>query len=548
MIKTSRLIIITSLCLLAGNNTSLAGERTEREMLSIAQRHLQGVSSSHKAPAQGAIEKLLERSVYNVYGSDQAGFVVVSKDDTRKEVLGYSDSKFDASQMPCGLKWWLEAADAVASGVSSPKGAPASYTVVDPLLSTKWDQGDPYNFLVPQINGTHAPTGCVATAMAQIMYFYKYPSAGTGTGYYQIGDNEGRVTEPVANTYEWDQMLDSYKGVALTDEIRTPIGKLMKDAGLASHMHYMLEGSGTHTQYAGYGFSVNFAYDSLALRCYSREYYEETEWMDMLYSELANGRPILYSGVDAATGGHAFVFDGVDANGLIHVNWGWSGEANGYFDIADLNPMVAHTVTYHFNKEQEMLFGFRCNPEPTADESYESLWYLAGDYTVSIKSRMVSFTANEFYNYHFLTFYGTLGIVIESTDGHPENDRYIAMTGLDFDAKATFWGLKTMTNSKIIDKLQPGSYRVFFASKAAQESRPTPVRSAGGAVGYTMTVDDNGTPTLSSEKQPLLPTAISPVETAKTVQSTRYYDLQGREVKNPTKGLYITNGKKVIMK
>ena len=541
-----RLITTISICLFLGTTTSLAGNRTEREMLSIAQRQLQSQSNTHRAPANAEIVKLMEKDSYNIYGSDDVGFVVVSRDDRRMAVLGYSQSKFEIDQLPCGMKWWLDAISSVDNDEVCGLSRRVGYVFVAPLLKTLWSQSDPFNFLTPEIESKHAPTGCVATALSQIMKYYGYPSAGKGQGYYTIGDNTTRVYEPVAYTYDWDKMLNSYVGVTLTDEIRMPIAKLLKDAGSASCMNYGKDASGTQTQYAANGMVENFSYDPYALHCYIRAYHDDAEWMAIIYDELASGNPVLYGGSDAASGGHSFVLDGVDTEGRIHVNWGWAGKGDGFFDFADLNPTTNFT-TYHFNDHQEMAFGFRPNPEPTVEEEFESLWYLQGEYTITIKSRMMTFSSDAVYNYHFQTFSGSLGVAIESSDGHPENDMYVEVTNATFGDQATFWGLTSLSASKIISIPQAGSYRVYFASKDKRDSKPRAIRNEGGAIGYTMTVDNAGKITLSEEKTPLLPTGIAAPSVTR-IASSRFFDLQGREVKTPTRGLYIRNGKKVVVK
>ena len=558
MSNNIKLLILFTICFFAGSNTSLAGDRTEREMLSIAHAQLCGFSNMRKAASNKEVKKLLDERAYCVYGVEPAGFVVVSRDDTRIPVLGYSDSKFDSDNLPCGLKWWLEAVSAVTTVSPRSQMARAGYTAVAPLLATRWDQGDPYNFLTPVIGENHTPTGCVATAMAQVMKYFSYPSQGKGQGYYTLSGAENRYPGEISNTYDWELMMDDYSEVVLTDEIRLPVAKLMQDAGLASHMNYSSSGSGTQTQYAALGMAYNFSYDSLAIRCFSRNFFDDAEWMSIIYDELAHGRPLLYGARDTTFGGHEFVLDGVDEEGRIHINWGWSGNGDGFFDFADLNPMTRNTM-YHFNLDQDMIFGFRCNPEPTVDEKYQSLWCTSDDYSLTVQSDKNKLSVNLLtggtYNYHFLTFYGSLGVAIESTDGHPENDRYFPATGADFGAQATFWGKGKFTlddayyyfmNPEF--KLSAGSYRAFFASKAVQDEKPQPVRCLGGAICYRMTVDDEGIVTFSDTKEAY--TGIEGVYFNDINTPVRYYDLQGREVDASHRGLVImrqgSTSKKVI--
>lgn len=537
---------ICCICFLTAN-TSLAGDRTEREMLSIAERQLIHLSGVRRANAQVTIEKLVDERAYCIYGAAQGGFVVVSRNDNRMPVLGYSESKYDADQLPCGLKWWLNTVSASENSSRRAQAARFSFTEVEPFLKTVWGQGDPYNYLTPIINEKRTPTGCVATAMAQVMNYFGYPAHGKGDGYYTKLGEVNRYNNPIKNQYEWDKMLDDYTNVELNEQIRLPIARLMQDAGLASHMNYGTDGSGTHSQDAALGFAYNFEYDSLAIHCYTRDFFDDDAWMQMIYNELAQHKPIMYAATDGS-GGHEFVFDGVDSEGRIHVNWGWNGTANGFFEFSDLCPEVNYNI-HHYNYNQDMIVGFRCNPTPLADASYQSLWCTREDYSVSLSSNKnalsVSLTADGTYNYHFLTFYGSLGVAIESTDGHKENDKYIPVTDFSFGPQATFWGKNNFSfnNSYYYFmnpeyKLVTGNYRVFFASKAIQDETPQPVRCFKGPVCYQMTVNEDGSLSLSETKEPYT-TAISDVRMYDSSSPVRYYDLQGREVDASAHGVLI---------
>ena len=269
-----RILIISSLCLLLGSNTSLAGERTEREMLSIAQLQL---AKGAKTRSVLTIEKLAEERFYNVYG-DENRFVIVSRENSFTPVLAYSDSHFDAASLPCGMQWWLGAISEqmeAKSQVAISATRTVSFEPVPYLCKTKWNQGDPYNFFTPELNGSHTPTGCVATAMSQIMKYFSYPTQGKGKGYYTLNGSSSRVNEDISGVYKWDQMLDTYNESSLTDKIREPVARLMKDAGLATNMDYGTNGSGAFSVTASRGFCYNFSYDSLAMHCYYRDFFSE---------------------------------------------------------------------------------------------------------------------------------------------------------------------------------------------------------------------------------------------------------------------------------
>lgn len=547
MIKEVKYLTICAICLWAGYNTSLAGERTGREMLSIAQQKLESSVGKNRAIAIGKLEKLKDESAYCIYGNSELGFVVVSRDDSRNPVLGYSSTNFNEANMPCGLKWWLNVTASVETPIYS-----TNYSNVQPhdaFITTKWGQDDPYNFMTPVVQGNHAPSGCVATAMAQILKHYEYPAQGKGSGYYMLDDNDAKIPEKITTVYEWDKLQNEYPSSGMPDEDKVPIASLLYDAGLAAGMNYKAKSSGAQTNMAAHGLAYNFSYDSLAIRYCVRSYYNDSEWMEMIYNELSNGRPVFYAGIDENQGGHAFVLDGVDADGLVHVNWGWNGEGNGYFDIAELNPKTGN-VQYRFNLNQEMLFGFRCDPMPTTDEEYQSLWCTSEDYSITLTGKLMTLNAKKVYNYHFLNFNGTLGIAIENVDGHSENNRYVAMT-IGNKESAPNWGLSTLTGSYILTNIPQGNYHVYLASKALQDSTPQPVRSLGGIIGYTMQVDADGKATLSSKAEPYI-TAINAVNKSSVGFITRYYDLQGRELNGPSKGLVIRKQgntvRKVIIK
>lgn len=550
-----RILLISSLCLLLGSTTSLAGPRTEREMLAIAQTHLAKGAVTRSALS---VTKLAEERFYSVYGNDSQGYVIVSRDDSFTPIIGYSDTRFDANSLPCGMQWWLEAiSEQMASKASETSFASvsakraATFTPKPFFCRTEWDQGDPYNFYAPEFKGNHAPTGCVATAMSQIMKYFTYPTQGKGKGYYTIEGNSSRVTENITGVYEWDKMQDTYNVFDLTDEIRIPVARLMKDAGLATHMQYGSNGSGAYSVEAARGFAYNFGYDSLAMHCYYRQYFDEEVWMQCIYDELGNDRPILYTGSAGANSGHAFVFDGIDEEGRIHVNWGWGGSGNGYYDFADLNPLdeQGKPTSSHYNSEQSMLFGFKCQEEPDEGEKYQSLWCGSKPYKLSVEGKIIQVESNTIYNYHFLWFYGDIGLNFENTDGDAERNTFISLSKQD--GVATFFGSGNLTTSKFFTKVKAGHYRVYLASKAVNEDSCQPVRCDGGAIYYELTIADDGSTSLSGSKvmkdNPL--TSVKTITSDVRTSNHYIYDLQGRQYSSSdilNKGIYIIEGKKVV--
>ena len=257
-------------------------------------------------------------------------------------VMGYTDKPVPAdTKVPANMQYWLQCVEQGAAFVEQHpeiqlggKHAPA--TVVRPLLGDiEWDQSAPYNALCP--SGT--PVGCVATAMAQVMLYWKHPAQGYGSHSWQWSGTTHYV-DFGATTYDWDLMLPKYGRLAhATPEQEAEAAKLSYHCGVSIDMMYGPDGSGSFSEHVPYALKNYFDYNDRMAVVY-RTSYSYDGWNELLNSELEAGRPILFS-ASSDEAGHAFVIDGVDANGLYHVNWGWDGWYNGYFDICILNPFGA---------------------------------------------------------------------------------------------------------------------------------------------------------------------------------------------------------------
>ena len=234
------------------------------------------------------------------------------------------------------------------------------------MVTCHWGQSTPYNNLCPlgphydasgQPDGREyerSLTGCAATAIAQIMYYHKYPTKGQG-GKASVGVpyNNPTATYTVnfdEATYDWANMIDDYKE-GYTEEQANAVATLMYHAGVALDMQYSPDASGTYARKVVTALKRNFGYPE-TVRLLMRADYSEQEWMNLIYTELSEGRPIQYNGQDAINGGHAFVFDGYDQEGLVHVNWGWEGDKDGYYDVSLLNPSG-----WRFTSNQSMVIG-----------------------------------------------------------------------------------------------------------------------------------------------------------------------------------------------
>lgn len=354
-----------------------AAPRSKQQMQAIAASTLSKVSTvqSRRAKAMAMpLREVASTEAYSVFGNNSA-FVMVSADDLLPEVLAYSDeSSFTTSTANPGLQWWLKAVKEASANIIKQGKAfkrlapdPTRYREsVGELLKTRWGQTEPYNDLCPDAwpnspsandSCSRAATGCVATAMAQIFYYYQYPKKGKGiwTTSVKTGENTSKnITVNFSKTtYDYAHMKLVYDSInnPWTAEEGKAVATLMYHCGVASTMDYHPDGSGTTNASAISGLSRNFG---ITWAQYIRRASNGDEnYINTIFREINENRPVLYAGRDSQYGGHEFVLDGYDAQGRVHVNWGWNGWANGYYELDLLNP------SYKFSNSQEMIIGIQ---------------------------------------------------------------------------------------------------------------------------------------------------------------------------------------------
>ena len=317
--------------------TVSAKEVTEQQALLKAQRFMQGKQLRTRNLHRAASAKSNSYYVFNA--ESNGGFVIVSGDDRTEEILGYSDKgTFRMEQMPENVKTWLafyEQSIKSLEGQQSQKVTNrASRPVIAPLIKTQWNQYSPYNLQCPMDGGELSVTGCVATALAQVMYYHRWPQEATGVIPAYTTKTKGfYMPELPATTFKWDKMQETYAGDE-TGEAADAVAELMRYCGQINEMNYSSESSGASLNTSR--LAELFGYSKGMFTAWRSDYYS-SQWEDMIYEELANGRPVLYSG-SSATGGHQFICDGYDENGLFHINWGWGGYCDGYFLLSVANP------------------------------------------------------------------------------------------------------------------------------------------------------------------------------------------------------------------
>lgn len=491
--KNNRLLLFAGSLLMP--MVVMAGPRSFQQAKAIAEKQaaLLGVTIDQKAMTKvrkqgGKAEMNLSQQSYYVFpNANSKGFTIVSGDDRLPEIVGYSSQgSYDENNLPEGFVSFMKAyqnlynkvnlGDAEAlknlaeikawrnkialkknaalsnSNASSHANASASAetsSAVAPLLGNiEWDQTSPYNNMCPKYDSVHvAATGCVATAMAQVMAYYKYPKQlkadipGYVNRWNGIPMEIPTITQE-EGIYDWDNMLPKYnKEANATQQQKDAVAKLMYHCGAAVRMSYGPESGAavSSSKLAKY-----FGYDADLMMDLSRSSFTLDKWMQIIDTELAAGRPVLYGG-QSSDNGHQFICDGKDENGLYHINWGWSGNQNAYFDLSILNPEKGGTgsgsAADGFNRYCSMTIGIAPDngvvDAPLAQipsiSVYEADYVVITKGTRKSKSDKFEFTQQvTFVNQVKQAFKGFLGLGILQKDGSYKlvsDKKYVSFAG-----------------------------------------------------------------------------------------------------------------------
>lgn len=333
-----------------------ADELSEKQAQELAKSFVNshfGRKGGSDLKSQGQV-KGLGFYVFNM--TEKGGFVIVSNESRSRPIIGFSETgKFDADNMPDNMRAWLQGyADEIAWLKKQPVVETATVTKnsktragshvtteIKPLVKTQWNQRAPYNNLCPEyISGERSVTGCVATAMAQVMKYHKCPEDPTAVipGYttdsYGIDLTKGLP----ATTFNWTNMKNTYTGTE-TEVEATAVATLMQYCGYSVKMDYG-PSSGSNTLNVADALKKYFDYNATTTTFVTRSYYTNDKWTDLIYHELANKRPVVYGG-QSSGGGHEFVCDGYkyeDGKDYFHINWGWGGSNDEYYLLSVLNP------------------------------------------------------------------------------------------------------------------------------------------------------------------------------------------------------------------
>ena len=450
--------------------------------------------SSRKGASQQTTEENPYYYVFNAGNND--GYVIVSGDDRTEPILGYVDhGTFDPENIPENMRSWLQLyADEIKFIIDNNiqpndpiikkrnKVAGTKHSVGE-MLTTRWNQGRPYNLTCPDYyreddveEADTLPlrvgpaTGCTATAMAQVMYFYKYPAKvkkeipAYSITYTSKKDNSVKKTInipriPRNTVIDWENMRDTYswQGEAYANVNDTAVANLMRYCGQAVTMHY---GPSSGANFSAEAYIDYFGFANGA-HVGERRDYTIDDWFDAIYNEIDLGYPVLISGFSSG-GGHAFVIDGFDGDNLFHLNWGWGGGSNGWFLVGILNPgdtsgIGASSSSDGYSMSQRALFNLRVPNTPKTD-SYLTIT----DVSISGTNIEVKFTNKTGATGTFHT-----GIVMMEEDGS------LTLVGNRLSSSLSS-GASATKKFPIANKLPEGTYRLSPASKPSRSEEWNP--------------------------------------------------------------------------
>ena len=389
--------------------TTAKARQTAATFLGIEEKALQTLS--------------LPFTTMHLFAIDGGGFIITSADDRMQPILGYSHTSNFSFPIPDNLRYWLECYDTQIRMVMDDPSAcqhpewrllasrqrpEAVYdTTIGPLLTTTWAQNPYYNSMCPNGSAGQAVTGCVATAMGQVMKYWNWPDTGVGSYSYIDGGYGQQSADFGATSYDWEHMPDHLDASSTSTEVNA-VATLLYHCGVAVNTHYGTNSQGgsgaTHEAIGSLTIPCaenalrNYFKYSPALRNIYRVYFTADEWAALLKNEIDHLRPILYSGTDPTFTGHEFICDGYDTTGFFHFNWGWSGNDNGFFSLGDINYNAGQMTLIGI--EPDTLYGSTASCTVTAETIDPIMSTVMGGGTYAYRDT-VTVTANPNIGYTF---------------------------------------------------------------------------------------------------------------------------------------------------
>lgn len=565
---------LTGVCLLAcaGMQAAPLTPQQAIDRLNDGRMSIAGASRMETTPVWTARTANGTTTAYVFNMTDGKGYRILAADDAAYAVLGYSDTgSIDPDNMSPDLKWWLEQLGAqmeyyISKGATTGDVAPnyAPMAAIEPLTQSKWDQGTPYNNDCPKIGSSMTVTGCVATSMAQLMYYHKYPEKGSGSNSY--GWDNGNKTLSMdfgAQAFDWNNMIDRYSG-AYNNAQAKAVAYLMKSCGYSVNMNYGTAASGAQGVTISYALKKYFGYDP-NVNVKFRVVYSATEWANMIYDNLKNVGPVILNGHAYEDAGHSFICDGYNGQGYFHFNWGWNGMSDGWFLLECMNPESQGTggasMGAAFNYGLNGIFGIQ-KPTGDAEQKQYANLLMYGACTAQINGNRITYTRTPWYPNGWYcasdhSIQVNVGIIIEPVDGTPGNT--ITKSGTLFGATrvsmspGSYYPTESGPVATLPSDLADGRYKVTIGVRDMNIAGApyNPILCPYGAANYVYVTVKNGVKTVQNVATPTL----EPEQL--TLESALYYSRFARyklKIKNPsdyelteTLSPALLNGNRVVM-
>jgi len=482
------------------------------------------------------LPQTLSEEVFYLCHSSNAGFVLVSADEQMPEVLGYSSATYNPTALPEGLRDLMHTY-ALLAHTDAFKTTLAATTSVEPLLKTKWNQGEPYYNMCPTIQNRHCVTGCVATAVGQVMNYYQWPAKhGTGKINYMTDTHKKRVSLDLSDyTFAWNLMRDTYEKGQYSNAEGNAVAKLMYAVGAACQMDYSPNESAANFLYGPKVMTDYFGYDKDMYALWGDAVHSKF-WHDLIQTELIQSRPILFMGSSGDDSSHAFVLDGYQSQGgtvYYHVNWGWSGEADGYYLLTNMSPSSGGTGKVMGNYNDFQFAVLNCQPDDgVVNNVYAQLYAIKLSKTSFNSGEMPVFDVSfdNLFCFQSDGFDGDLVFQVVNESGKACYEK--TMEGIKIPLLEGFRG---SLEGLSLPKLSDGTYtwRMHLVNK---DGRTLEILTPDGWPTFTVGEVQNSIDVLSADDA-----------------KTSIYDLIGGEKKNAghqglPAGFYIIDGRKVIVK
>ena len=412
----------------------------------------------------------------------------LSADDVAAPLLGYAENgSFDPQNLPPQLKEWMEGyameiemanQNNLGKYKVSAKVSSKERDVIEPLVSTKWNQEPPFNLECPVIDGRTCVTGCVATSMAMAMNYFKYPEKGQGNIKYTTSTYKKSLMMNFAKeSFDWGNMLDVYKKGEYDDTQAYAVAYLMKSCGYAIQMDYTPEESGAVSADVAEALKKYFSYDKGTYYAL-RSFYSPSVWEDMIYDNLKNIGPIIYNGASSIAGGHSFICDGYDGNGYFHFNWGWGGMSDGYFLLNSLSPAALGVGggAGGFNFRQGAVLGMQPPKEGTV--APVNFLQQMGSLTGEVNGSTVTFSTTSNDDIHWTnngcpTFTCNFAAIVENTENASDVKYFNTGVSLTYSSNIYF---PSYLPSFSFASLSDGRYKVTLATRDYSTQEYAPVK------------------------------------------------------------------------